>query len=84
MTMNIENRQSLHVIFTVALVIRDITYQLWRHYLSRRHASFRKRRWWRTAVQDVENASFPCLKKKRDRGKIENDHLYDLCCPPYH
>ena len=48
--------------------------------LSRRHASLRKRRWGRTAVQDVENASFPCFLWSCDCGRIEIEHLYGLRC----
>ena len=42
--------------------------------------SLRKRRWGRTAVQGVENASFRCFSQNGDRGRIEIDHLYGLCC----
>ena len=31
------------------------------------------------AEQDVKNASFPC-SKHGDRGRLEIDHLYGLCC----
>ena len=60
----------------------DVTNQLWREELSRRHASLRKRQWGRTAVQDAENASFPSFFLNCDRGRIEIDHLYghNSCC----
>ena len=62
----------------------DVTYQLWRHQLSRRHASLHKRRWGRTAVQDVKKASFPCFLQNYYRCRIEIDHLYSLrCCGWY-
>ena len=32
------------------------------------------------AVQDVDNPSFPRLLSNGDRGRIEIDHLYGLCC----
>ena len=55
----------------------DVTYQLWRHWLSRRHASLRK--WGRMYGYKTYRRKFSLLFKHGDRGRIETGHLYGVC-----